>query len=174
MWRASRDGTPAVRPLLWDFPQDAAAVKIDDAFMLGPDVLVAPVLEEGARERSVYLPIHAGGWYDWHTGQHFAGGETVTVAAPLGRLPVFVRAGALIPLGDPAGIGDLREVLVCGLVEGASGELYEDDGETVDWRGAGGTLIRFHVRDGEIEIHQEGADAPFIDRIAIRQIGEGV
>ena len=174
MWRASRDGTPAVRPLLWDFPQDAAAVKIDDAFMLGPDVLVAPVLEEGTRERSVYLPAHAGGWYDWHTGQHFAGSAVVTVSAPLGRLPVFVRAGALIPLGDPAGIGDLREVLVCGFVEGATGELYEDDGETVDWRGAGGTLIRFQVRDGEIEIHQQGADAPFIDRIAIRNIGEGV
>ena len=174
MWRASRDGTPAIRPLLWDFPQDATAVKTDDAFMLGPDVLVAPVLEEGALERSAYLPEHAGGWYDWHTGKHFDGGASVTVPAPLGRLPVFVRAGALIPLGDPTGIGDLREVLVCGLVEGATGELYEDDGETADWRGTGGTLIRFRVRDGEIAITQEGEDAPFVDRIAIRRISDDI
>jgi alpha-glucosidase len=170
MWRASRDGTPAVRPLLYDFPQDATAVKTDDAFMLGPDVLVAPVLEEGAQDRSVYLPAHPGGWYDWHEKKHHAGGAIVTVAAPLGRLPLFVRAGALIPLGDEAGIGELRELLVCGLVEGASGELYEDDGETADWRGNGATLIRFRVRDGEIEMTQEGGEALPFDRIAIRQI----
>lgn len=173
MWRASRDGTPAIRPLLWDFPQDATAVATDDAFMLGPDVLVAPVLEEGARERSVYLPVHAGGWYDWHTGKHFDGGAVVTVAAPLGRLPVFVRAGALIPLGNPEGIDDLREILVCGLVEGASGELYEDDGDTADWRGAGATVIRFKVKNGEIAVDQEGDRDPLFDRIAIRQIADG-
>ena len=58
MWRASRDGTPAIRPLLWDFPQDATATATDDAFMLGPDVLVAPVLEEGARvlDRAAAVP----------------------------------------------------------------------------------------------------------------------
>lgn len=170
MWRASRDGIPAVRPLLYDFPQDAKAVTVDDAFMLGPDVLVAPVLEEGAQERSVYLPAHPGGWYDWHDKKHYAGGAVVTVAAPLGRLPLFVRAGALIPLGDEAGISELRELLVCGLVEGASGELYEDDGDTADWRGAGATIIRFKVRDGEIDMTQEGSKALPFDRIAIRQI----
>ena len=78
MWRASHDGIPAVRPLLYDFPQDAAAVTVDDVFMLGSDVLVAPVLEEGARERSAYLPQHEGGWYDWHDGKHYPGGVTVT------------------------------------------------------------------------------------------------
>lgn len=65
-------------------------------------------------------------------------------------------------------------MLVCGLVEGATGELYEDDGETADWRGTGGTLIRFRVRDGEIAITQEGEDAPFVDRIAIRRISDDI
>lgn len=170
MWRASRDGTPAVRPLLYDFPQDARAVAVDDAFMLGPDVLVAPVLEEGARERSVYLPEHEGGWYDWHEGRHFPGGAVATVAAPLGRLPVFLRAGALIPLGDAAGIGERREILVCGLVEGATGELYEDDGQTSDWRGKGATVIRFRVRGGEIDVRQEGGTELDFDEIAIRYL----
>lgn len=173
MWRASRDGIPAVRPLFYDFPQDKTARCVEDAFMLGPDVLVAPVLEEGERERRVYLPEHAGGWYDWHEGKHHAGGSVATVAAPLGHLPLFVRAGALIPLGDPTGIGDLREVLVCGLVEGASGELYEDDGETADWRGAGATVIGFHVREGELAIEQEGRDRPSFTRIAVRHIADG-
>lgn len=173
MWRASRDGIPAVRPLLYDFPQDPVAVKTDDAFMLGPDVLVAPVLEEGARERSVYLPAHAGGWYDWHDGKHYAGGAVATVAAPLGRLPLFLRAGALIPLGSGDRIDDGREVLACGLVEGATGELYEDDGETADWRGDGSALIRFEVRGGELAIQQVQGGAAGPTRIEIRSIAAG-
>lgn len=173
MWRASRDGTPAVRPLLYDFPQDPIAVKTDDAFMLGPDVLVAPVLEEGARERSVYLPDRAGGWYDWHDGRHYPGGAVATVAAPLGRLPLFLRAGALVPLGGAEGMDERREVLVCGLVEGATGELYEDDGETADWRGDGSATIRFVVRGGELAIEPGEGAASGPSRIEIRTIDAG-
>lgn len=173
MWRASRDGTPAVRPPLYDFPQDPRAVKTDDAFMLGPDVLVAPVLEESARARSVYLPDHAGGWYDWHDGRHYPGGAVATVAAPLGRLPLFLRAGALIPLGSGERMDERREVLVCGLAEGATGELYEDDGETADWRGDGAATIRFVVRGGELAIEQEQGAESGPSRIEIRTIEAG-
>lgn len=173
MWRASRDGIPAVRPLFYDFPADRTALTVEDAFMLGPDILVAPVLEEGARERSVYLPEHAEGWYDWHEGKHHRGGAVATVAAPLGRLPLFVRAGALIPLGDPAGLSTLRELLACGPVEGASSELYEDDGETTEWRDGAATVLRFRVRAGRIEIEQEGPARPDLAQIALRDIRDG-
>ncbi|WP_083533222.1 glycoside hydrolase family 31 protein [Bosea sp. WAO] len=173
MWRASRDGIPAVRPLFYDFPQDAAAVAVGDVFMLGPDVLVAPVLEEGARERSVYLPVHEGGWYDWHSGAHHPGGAVVTVDAPLGRLPLFLRAGALIPLGNRAQTDNWRGLLVCGLVEGATGELYEDDGETADWRGEGSTSIRFVVRGGELVIEQGQRGTGSVDSIDILDIESG-
>lgn len=142
MWRASRDGTPAVRPLLWDFPQDATAAAMDEAFMLGPDVLVAPVLVEGATQRSVYLPANAGGWYGWHDGEHHPGGTVATVDAPLGRLPLFLRAGALIPLGDGTRIAPCREILVCGSVAGATAELYEDDGDTTAWRAEDGLVTQ--------------------------------
>ena len=91
MWRASRENEPVVRPLFYDFPDDRSALDVQDSFMLGPDILVAPVLEEGASDRQVYLPEHAGGWFDFHDGRHFEGGQTITVLAPLGRLPVFVR-----------------------------------------------------------------------------------
>ena len=98
MWRASRENEPVVRPLFYDFPDDRSALDVQDSFMLGPDILVAPVLEEGASDRQVYLPEHAGGWFDFHDGRHFEGGQTITVPAPLGRLPVFVRCGAMIPV----------------------------------------------------------------------------
>ena len=93
--------------------------------------------------------------------------------APLGRLPVFLRAGALIPLGDATGISAEREVLTCGLVEGATGELYEDDGETADWRGDGTPTIRLRVRNGELAIETGSSGGGAVDRIGIRSVEEG-
>lgn len=76
--------------------------------MLGRDLLVASVVEQGARSREVYLPRNRGGWYDWHSGKAFAGGETITLDAPLDRLPLLVRAGAVIPLGECESTTDAR------------------------------------------------------------------
>lgn len=137
MWRASAEHAPPVRPLFWDFPSDAGAQAIDDTFMLGPDLLVAPVLEDGATKRNVYLPAHPGGWYDWHDGAHRDGGRTVTVDAPLGRLPLFVRAGAIIPVAEDSE----PTVIVFGTSQDtASGVLYLDDGETAEWRRDGAVV----------------------------------
>lgn len=168
MWRASRDNEPAVRPLFYDFPDDSAVRTVEDAFMLGRDLLVAPVLDEGARERSVQLPAHPGGWYDWHSRRHFPQGGLVTVEAPLGRLPLFARSGSLIPVGDPAGREDMRELLVFGLRDDAVGELYEDDGDTAAWREGQGLLIRFSTKDGELAASSEGSHVPSFGKIAIR------
>lgn len=142
MWRAALEDVPPVRPLLWDFASDAIATTVEDAFMLGRDLLVAPVLDEGATTREVYLPAHPGGWYDWHDGTPFEGGRTITVAAPLGRLPVFARAGAIVPIEDGTGL----TVIVFGTPDhGGSGFLYVDDGETSDWRNAG-MAVEFRLR----------------------------
>ena len=142
MWRAAAEDVPAVRPLLWDFASDATAVTVEDAFMLGPDLLVAPVLEEGATTREVYLPAHPGGWYDWHDGTAFEGGRIVTVAAPLGRLPLFARAGAIVPIEDENG---LTAIAFGTSDRGASSLVYVDDGETADWRSKG-TAIELCLR----------------------------
>jgi alpha-glucosidase len=142
MWRAAAEDVPAVRPLLWDFASDVTAVTVEDAFMLGPDLLVAPVLEEGATTREVYLPAHPGGWYDWHDGTAFEGGRIVTVAAPLGRLPLFARAGAIVPIEDENG---LTAIAFGTSDRGASSLVYVDDGETVDWRSKG-TAIELCLR----------------------------
>jgi alpha-D-xyloside xylohydrolase len=94
---ASERGIPPMRPLLYDFPQDEAAWRVDDEFMFGPDILVAPVIYEGARSRAVYLPAGTT-WTDAWTGETLAGGQTITAAAPLERIPVYLKAGANLPI----------------------------------------------------------------------------
>jgi alpha-D-xyloside xylohydrolase len=85
-----------MRPLFVDFPDDPEAWSVGDEFMLGPDLLVAPILSAGLRERLVYLP--PGRWVDAWTGAEFMGGATISAAAPLDRIPVFLRSGARVPV----------------------------------------------------------------------------
>ncbi len=89
MRRAQREGLPPMRPLFVDFPDDAKAWCVEDQFMFGPEVLVAPILSAGQRERSVYLPKGTS-WRDAWTGQPFDGGGSLEAAAPLQRIPVFL------------------------------------------------------------------------------------
>lgn len=93
MAEAHEKGTPVIRPLFYQYPEDAHAWDVDDEYLFGPDVLVAPILEEGAREREVYLP--AGSWRCALDGSVAEGPATVTAQAPVEAIPVFVRAGAL-------------------------------------------------------------------------------
>ena len=102
MWQASTAHAPVLRPTFFNFGDDATCWNDNDEMMVGGDLLVAPVFAPGAGERTLYLPsgAHATGWYEFWSGEYFAGGQTVTVNAPLGRLPLFVRAGALLPTTD--------------------------------------------------------------------------
>jgi len=99
---ASVRHTPVLRPTFFHFGDDAACWDDNDEMMVGEDLLVAPVFEAGARQRTLYLPrgAHGAGWFDYWTQTYFEGGQTVTVDAPLDRLPLFVRAGALLPTTD--------------------------------------------------------------------------
>ncbi len=92
-------GLPVARPLLVEHPDDAVAWAIEDQFLLGADLLVAPVLERGARERSVYLPAGRD-WIDLWTGVRRAGGQRLDVVAPLGRIPLFLAADGMLPTFD--------------------------------------------------------------------------
>ncbi len=92
MRAASESGAPVMRPLFFDFPEDKKCWETEDVYMFGPDVLVAPVMELGARERTLYLPEGAE-WKDAVSGNLYEGGRTVTVDAPLSVIPVFVRDG---------------------------------------------------------------------------------
>jgi alpha-D-xyloside xylohydrolase len=92
MKAAHEKGTPLIRPLFYDFPEDEKAWETGDEHMFGPDVLVAPVLYENVRERSVYLP--EGNWRNINDGECFEGGRTITAPAPYEAIPVFVKAGS--------------------------------------------------------------------------------
>jgi alpha-D-xyloside xylohydrolase len=93
MKAAHEKGTPVIRPLFYDFPEDPAAWETEDQFMFGPNYLVAPVLYEGRRERELYLPKGVT-WTNAWTGEAAGGGRSITTAAPLDRIPVFTRDGS--------------------------------------------------------------------------------
>lgn len=95
------DGLPPMRPLFVDFPADPGAWPVDDAFLFGPDLLVAPVTRYRAREREVYLPAGSR-WTNAWTGEDLTGGQAVATAAPLDRIPLFLRDGAELPIRAPA------------------------------------------------------------------------
>src|SRR5262249_1730908 len=93
---AHRRGVPIIRPMFWHHQNDPIAVSISDQFLLGADLLVAPMLQPGATVRSVYLP--GGIWFDFWSGTAFRGGQHVLVEAALDTMPLFVRAGAILPM----------------------------------------------------------------------------
>jgi len=101
MRAAHEQGLPVLRPLLLAFPDDPACWTVDDQFLVGPDLLVAPVTEFGARERTVQLPAGPM-WTDVWTGAVHRGGQRIRVAAPLDRIPAFVRDGRPLPIAAAA------------------------------------------------------------------------
>ncbi len=92
---ASESGTPPMRPLFWEFPDDDACHDVNDQYLFGPDILVAPVCTPGRKARALYLP--EGSWEDLNSGEHHTGGRYILADAPLDRLPLFARIGAIIP-----------------------------------------------------------------------------
>jgi alpha-glucosidase (family GH31 glycosyl hydrolase) len=99
MQAAHEKGTPPMRPLFFDFPGDPACWDVEDQFMFGPHILVAPVLYEGARSRQVYLPDGAR-WTDAWTDEGLDGGQWITADAPLERIPLYLREGKELPGGS--------------------------------------------------------------------------
>ncbi|MDY7079920.1 MAG: glycoside hydrolase family 31 protein [Chloroflexota bacterium] len=143
-WQCAQTGLPIVRPLLLVFQEDAATHALDDQFLCGDAFLVAPVIEEGATCRSVYLPV--GVWYDFWTEESFDGPARVEVEAPLERLPLFVRSGSVVPTGPPMQYVGERSVkaLTLHVYPGdGEGQLYEDDGRTQAFQDGNYRLTRF-------------------------------
>ena len=126
----TQDGGTMMRPLVMDFPADTTAREVADQYLFGPALLVNPVTAFRARSRPVYLPPAA--WYDFWTGQRLAGGRTVQAAAPYDRIPVFARAGSILPVGPELQYTDEKpaDPITLMVYAGADGRfsLYEDDG----------------------------------------------
>ena len=129
---AHRTGVPVFRPLLLNYQDDPNTYNLDDQFMIGDDLLVAPILKPDVTRRLVYLP--AGAWYDFWTNKLYTGGTMVSVEAPLDVVPVFVRGGAIIPSGPSLSyVGEKPfDPITFGIYPDDKGVataiLYEDDG----------------------------------------------
>jgi alpha-D-xyloside xylohydrolase len=134
-----------MRPLVMDFPDDVNARDITDEYQFGPALLVAPVTTYEARSRSVYLPTTPGGWYDFWTGAGTPGGQTIDAPAPYDAIPLYVRAGSIIPAGpDIQYTGEKpADPVTLHVYAGADGRfaLYEDDGLTYNYEHGAFTRI---------------------------------
>src|SRR6185437_6974059 len=174
-WRVTRDDYTMQRGLPMDWPADQRARDMGDQFMFGPAFLVAPVTEPGADSRSVYLP-QATAWYDFWTGKRLSGSQSIDAAAPLERIPVFVRGGSIVPLGPP--VQDAEEPL--GTLEvrvypGANGqcEWYADAGDTYDYeKGLHRTvLLRWDDAARTVVVGEERGSYPGMpERVRIRLV----
>jgi alpha-glucosidase len=135
---AHRTGVPLFRPLLLNYQDDPNTYNLDDQFMVGSDVMVAPILKPDVRSRFVYFP--KGVWYDYWTGGSYVGGTTHWIEADLYKVPLFVRGGSIIPTGPQMNyVGETSDSsIMFGIYPDekgtASTTLYEDDGESPAYR----------------------------------------
>ena len=181
--RASETGAPVQRPLVFDHQDDPLVRDLDDQYLFGPDLLVAPVVAAGQTARQVYLP--AGDWYDWHTDE-LAGGERHVIAAtPMDRIPIFARGGAVVPMwpqAPPSTAGHHPAVLELHLFAPAANSahvslLQEDDGLTDAALDGARRRTSFEVtrRGGRLTLRAEadGAGYPEFAREAFHLVVRG-
>jgi len=148
-WKTTNESYTPMRPLVMDFRTDVQAQNIGDQFMFGPSILVNPVTEQDAVTRRLYLPKTK--WYDFWTGSALNGGRSLDADAPLERIPLYVRVGAIIPMGPdieytmekPADPIELR------VYSGADGDftLYEDEGDNYNYEKGVYATIPIHWDD---------------------------
>ena len=135
-WKVSSDDYTLMRPLPMDFRADPLTFNNGTQFMFGPALMVNPVLEAGATTRRVYLPKDTT-WYDFWTGEKLTGGQRIEAAAPLERLPLYVRAGSILPLGPEEEYADEKPngPIELRIYPGADGTftLYNDEGDNYDY-----------------------------------------
>lgn len=148
-WEACELGLPLMRALWLHYPGDERARGIGDQYLWGRDLLVAPVHTKGATSRSVYLP--KGNWYDWWTNERLFGGRLVTRAVDLATMPIYVRAGAIVPV-DPVRqytSEPVTEPTTLRVYGGADNSftLYEDDGISLEYIDRRGRWTRFSWND---------------------------
>jgi len=154
-------GAPFMRALPLDFPNDPKVVDMRDEYMFGPAFLVAPVTDQGATSREVYLPAGTD-WFNFWTSERVKGGQTITVAAPIDTIPLFVRAGSIIPLGTMVEsthqAQTIEQVRVYPGAD-ASFTLFSDDGTTYDYEKGAGSITRLHWDDARQVLTHDGAAA---------------
>jgi alpha-glucosidase len=146
-WQAATTGAPILRPLVYHYPHDRQTYTLSDQVLLGESILAAPVCRPGVTHRAVYLPT--GTWYDWWTGEKLAGATHILAAAPLERMPLYVKAGAIVPMQpvmqftDQHPVNELHLKIWSGVGEFT---LYEDDGDSFAYRDGAWATTTYQVQ----------------------------
>jgi len=154
-------GAPFMRALFMDFSSDPEVADIRDEYMFGPAFLVAPVVEQGATSRKVYLPAGCD-WYDYWTNKRLKGGQTITASAPIDIIPLFVRAGSIVPLGSAVqSTQESQAIASVRVYPGANADftLFSDDGTTYSYEKGAGSITKLHWDEATDQLKHEGAAA---------------
>ncbi|WP_079717257.1 TIM-barrel domain-containing protein [Parapedobacter luteus] len=161
-----------LRGLAMDFPRDARALGINDQFLFGPSLLVSPVTERGATSRALYLP-EGTGWYDFYSGTYHRGGQTLEASAPYERMPVFAKAGSIVPLGPAVQYTDEKpaDEITLWVYGGADATftLYEDEGTNYNYETGKYSTITFAYHEGTKELHIGSRQGTFPGMLARRK-----
>jgi alpha-D-xyloside xylohydrolase len=162
-------GAPFMRALWMDFPNDPNVANIGTQYMFGPAFLVAPVTEQGQTEKDVYLPAGSD-WYNYWTNEKLSGGRWVKVAAPIDQIPVFVRAGSVVPIGAEVQSTATRQAIAeVKVYPGKDGEfqLYDDDGVSYDYEKGKSSITTLKWNDASGKLSVVGGDAGLAKSVKI-------
>jgi alpha-D-xyloside xylohydrolase len=157
----NQTGAPFMRGLFMDFGSDPKVANIGDEYMFGPALLVAPVTEQGSTSREVYLPAGTD-WYNYWTNAKVHGGQTITVDAPIDTIPLFVRAGSILPLGSAIeSTNEDQKIDRVRIYPGADGDfdLYRDDGSTYNYEKGQFQVTHLHWSNATGKLTHSGPDA---------------
>jgi len=159
-YQNNQTGAPSMRALFMDFPNDPQVADLRDEYMFGPAFLVAPVTEQGATSRQVYLPAGSD-WYNYWTNEKIGGGQTITVQAPIDTLPLFVRAGSIVPIGKPVNsTSEPQAIAKLRVYPGADASftLYDDDGTTYAYEKGVSKVTHLAWSDSSQKMTYSGAE----------------
>lgn len=171
MWQCNKTGAPLLRPLLFNYQNDKETYELNYEFMCGDNILVAPVVEQGAKIKTVYLP-KGDSWVDYWTGEEHDGGQYIIKAAPIDTCPIFIKGGSVVPTcGEQNFVGEKKINKLTLEVYLASGKTetrynhYVDDGESFKYQVGEFNNYKIKVTNGEkVEIKLKVIDYNYADK----------
>jgi alpha-D-xyloside xylohydrolase len=152
-WKVTNEGYTMMRHLVMDYRTDENVKTIDNQFMFGQSMMINPITSAGVTKRTVYLP--EGNWYDFWTGEQYNGSQTINTDAPIDKIPVFVKAGSIVPMGPEIMYADESiDPIEIRVYKGANGNftLYEDEGDNYDYEKGSYSVIPFSYNETSKEL----------------------
>ena len=179
LYQAHAHHEPMLRPTFLDHENDLNTFVENDDYLLGKDLLVASVVEDSQRRRTVYLPNNHNGWYDYYTGQWYSAGQSVTLDAPLEHIPLLIRAGAIIPTSERIASVDTTKDNIRNLdiypipgIGKSKCSLFDDDGESNAYQTGHHIILDINMSSTnqlvKLEITRSGEFQPTYESLKLR------